>query len=29
MQRKASAWKGHKRWQAARTTAISDSRGSP
>jgi hypothetical protein len=27
MQRKASSWKGHKRWPAARTTAISDSRG--
>jgi hypothetical protein len=28
MQREASTWKGHKRWLAARTTAISDSRGS-
>ena len=28
MQRAASAWKGHKRWLAARTTAIFDSRGS-
>jgi len=28
MQREASTWKGHKRWRAARTTAISDSRGS-
>jgi hypothetical protein len=28
VQREASTWKGHKRWLAARTTAISDSRGS-
>ena len=28
MQREASTWKGHKRWLAARTTAISASRGS-
>lgn len=28
MQREASTWKGRKRWLAARTTAISDSRGS-
>ena len=28
MQRGASTWKGHKRWLSARTTAISDSRGS-
>ena len=28
MQREASTWKGHKRWLSARTTAISDSRGS-
>ena len=28
MQREASAWKGHKRWLAARATAISASRGS-
>ena len=28
MQRAASVWKGHKRWLAARATAISDSRGS-
>jgi hypothetical protein len=28
MQREASTWKGHKRWLAARATAISDSRGS-
>ena len=28
MQREASSWKGHKRWLAARTTAILDSRGS-
>ena len=28
MQHRASSSKGHKRWLAARTTAISDSRGS-
>jgi hypothetical protein len=28
MQHRASTWKGHRRWLAAPTTAISDSRGS-